>query len=156
MRAPDWTDTRTNRLGVSSTYRAWVMPDFPPATTLRRWLLHCPGMHAAIEHWCMSVASMREVPPALALDRTHEIAVYPADPRLSPHDPDKPKRGWLLSRPDQVLHLALVGSETDALALQVCEELVKMCMNRELHPDSDFRQHWQLGIGAAIIRAAKS
>jgi hypothetical protein len=122
-------------------------------TSLGRYLVCCPGLHAAWEYWLIGVVHLRDEPglPPADNHHSHELMVAAIEPRDG-IDPDV-RETLKIMQPLDVVHQFTVGS--DAIAVGLLDELVRMVCRFELHPDSDFRSTWPGAVDYACTLLGK-
>lgn len=144
MRAPD----KQNRFGNGTEWAAWhVVPrEGSPAraTTVRSWLLHCPGAHLAWSYWLVSVVHLRPVegmPDAKKHypESEHELLSVALAPDYVP-DPDAPADFRHMTPVDFAHQFHGV---TDEQARDMLDRFVDLVVAGRLSPDTDYARAWK-------------
>lgn len=137
--------------------RAWKMPvnSLETRGCLIRWLLHCPHVHIAWDHYQLSLIHLRYIdglpPPQLeSHDSEYELALYAVDPHCEP-DPDRPFSVIVLQGP--CISTQFGDGLTDDQAIQITENAVLSCIGGYLLPDQDARAQWKSFVQREAIRA---
>jgi len=131
-------------------WKAWLSKAAPRSlaqtATIRAYLLHCPGAHAAWSYWMVDLIHLRPiegVPPAsksyaeaeyelisIALNPAHDAALDPDDASTFRH-----------LRPIDFAHQ--FHGVDDASAIDLLDRLVDLVVAGRLSPDSDYARAWK-------------